>query len=166
MPMKTKHGYHRIGPATVVAVVCVLLFLPSMGLQAEGWCDLVFTDVVGEADSVIIAGYHQKDKSLPKFKVQEVLKGACTDSQLDLDLDEFAYFRLKDGDQLVLALTSHHQPVRVVHGMGGCTAVSVLPIRGGKLRSKDRENYDFGRKSITLEALRAELLTLLDPDSH
>jgi len=150
----------------VVVVFCALLFLPSMGLQAEGWCDLVFTDVIGEADSVIIAGYHRKGKSGPEFKVQEVLKGACADSDLDLDLEEFAYYRFKDGDQLVLALTSYHQPVRVVHGMGGCTAVSVLPIRGGKLRSKDRENYDFGSKSITLEALRAELLTLLDPDSH
>ena len=166
MSKTTKSGSRRSGPLSLIAIACVLLFVASIPGSAEGWCDLVFVDVLDEAESVIIARYQKQGKSAPKFTVQEVLKGACTDADLDLDPKELAHHSFKDGDQLVLALTDYHQPVRIVHGMGGCTAVSVLPIRGGKLRARDRENYDLGRKSITLEVLRAELFALLHPDSH
>jgi len=165
MSTRTERAARRTLSAWRLAIACALLLASSARLSAEGWCDLVFTDVLDEADSVIIAGFRQKGADLPEFTVQEVLKGECTDAELDLDPEELEFYRLKDGDQLVLALTSYHQPVRVVDGLGGCTAVSILPIRGGKLRSRDRENYDFGGKSIPLDALRAQLLSLLHPDS-
>ena len=166
MSKTTNCGARRTGLLPLFAIVCALLWVAPAPVSAEGWCDLVFVDVLDEAESVIIAGYQKKANSPPKFTVQEVLKGSCTDAELDLDPEELAFHAFRDGDQLVVALTDYHQPVRIVHGMGGCTAVSVLPIRNGKLRSRERENYDVGHKSITLEALRAELLALLHPDSQ
>jgi hypothetical protein len=143
-----------------IGLLLLLLVVP-LPLAAEGWCDLVFKDVLGEAASVIIARYRVEDGSRPSVSVQEVLKGACTDAQLDLDPDELARYRLKDGDQMVLALTPYHQPVRVLPAMGGCTPVSLLPIRNGKLRARERRQYDFSKRSLSLRALRAELLELL-----
>jgi hypothetical protein len=165
MGERIERGALHSGLSAAAAVACVILFAAQPFVLAEGWCDLVFKDVLDDASSVIIAEYRQVGKSAPKITVQEVLKGACTDEELDLDPDELAVYRFKNGDQLLVALTSYHQPVRVVRGLGGCTPVSVLPIRGGKLRARDRVNYDFMSKSITLSALRADLLALLHPDS-
>ena len=165
MPTTTRAGGRGARAVAAIVVVCAILCVSPGQLLAEGWCDLVFKDVLDEASSVIVAEYRQSGKGGPQITVQEVLKGSCTDDELDLDLKELAVHNFRNGDQMLLALTSFHQPVRVVRSMGGCTPVSVLPIRGGKLRARDRVNYDFLSKSISLEALRAELLTLLHPDS-
>jgi len=165
MPTSMMRGTRGTRSAKAAAIACVLLYSVSGHLSAEGWCDVVFKDILDEASSVIIANYRQSGKTLPQITVQEVLKGSCTDRELDLDPEELAPYGFKDGDQLIVALTPYHQTVRVVPGLGGCTAVSILPIRGGKLRARDRMDYDFTNKSITLEALKAELLALLHPDS-
>jgi len=139
--------------------VTLLAFVSTA--TAEGWCDLVFKDVVESAPTVIIARYHHAAKSRPSVTVVEVLKGDCTDDELDMDLEELKPYRLKNGDRLVVALTSHHQPIRVLGGLGGCTPVSILPIRGGKLRARERADYDFLTKSIALDDLRSELIALI-----
>lgn len=165
MGMRTRTGARRAIEAWAIAVSCAFLFAVPAQLSAEGWCDVVFKDVLDEATSVIVAEYRDSAKTSPQIAIREVLKGSCTDAELDLDLEELATHRFKNGDRMIVALTSYHQPVRIVSGMGGCTAVSVLPIRGGKLRARDRMNYDFSSKSISFDALRAELLVLLQPDS-
>lgn len=165
MRSRMKRGAGEPISAVAAALSCALFFALPGPVPAEGWCDVVFKDVLDEAASVIIADYRQSGDSPPEITVQEVLKGSCTDGELDLDPKELAPYDFKDGDQMIVALTSYHQTVRIVSGMGGCTPVSVLPIRGGKLRARDRMDYDFTRKSTTLEALRAELLALLHPGS-
>jgi hypothetical protein len=149
--------------ARFTTVTCAVLLTLSTLPRAEGWCDLVFKDVVEKASSVIIADYHRASKVDVKVTVAEVLKGACTDEELEMDPEELERLRLKDGDKLVIALTSYHQPVRIVRELAGCAPVSILPIRGGKLRARERPNYDFMSKSMTLEALRSDLLLVLRP---
>jgi len=139
----------------------VLLLAVPASTPADGWCELVFKDVVEYASSVIIAEYHRGAKSAPTVTVAEVLEGACTDDELEMDLEELRRYRLKDGDKLVVALNAYHQPMRVVRDLAGCTPVSILPLRGGRLRARERPDYDFMSEAMSLEALRSELLELL-----
>lgn len=151
-------GRRLVPPVAAALVASLVLF---SGAIAEGWCDLVFKDVVPTAQNVIVAGYHRSGKSDASVSVVEVLKGECTDEDLDMDLEELESYRLRDGDRLVVALTAYHQPIRVAEGMGGCTPVSILPIRGDKLRGRDRAHYDFRSKSMPFETLRSELIDLI-----
>ena len=159
---RSEYGGRERRLAPVALALCVSWLASVSAATAEGWCDLVFKDVVESASNVIIAHYQKTGKSEPSVTVVEVLKGGCTDDELDMDLEELGSYRLKDGDRLVLALTSYHQPIRLLVGLGGCTPVSILPIRGGKLRARERADYDLLTKSITLEALRSELVALIE----
>jgi hypothetical protein len=73
--------------------------------------------------------------------------------------------RVKDGDHVLVALDGKHRLVRTTHGLGACLAISVLPIRGGKLRAQDRVNYDSGTRAMTLDQLREQLLNDVAADS-
>jgi len=49
----------------------------------------------------------------------------------------------------------------VIHSsLGFCRPISILPVRGGKLRAAERVDYDNGRQRITLEALLEDLAAL------
>ena len=64
------------GRAAAIAVALSVSLLGSVStVRCEGWCDLVFKDIVGRASNVIIARYQQAGKSEPSVSVVEVLKG-------------------------------------------------------------------------------------------
>ena len=42
--------------------------------------------------------------------------------------------------------------------LGACLAISLLPIRNGKLRGRDRINYDYESDSLDIDQLRRRLL--------
>ncbi len=122
-----------------------------------GWCDLLFKEVAAVAENIVIADYRKAGRGRTESViVVEVLRGDVPRGQ-PIDPERLKSLRLKDGDQSVLALTSFFEPIRYLRGMGACTAVNALPIRGGLLRSRDRSNYDGRRKSMSLDELRAEL---------
>ncbi len=129
-----------------------------MGADAPvGWCDLLFKEVAEVTENIVIADYRKAGRGQPgSVTVVEVLKGEVPHGQ-SIDPQRLKSLRLKDGDRCVLALTPTYELVRYLRGMGACTAVSALPIRGGRLRSSDRSNYDGRRKPMSLDQLRQEL---------
>ncbi len=139
------------GLILVAAILCVGADSPV------SWCELLFKEVAVAAENVVIADYRKASRGRPEsVTVVEILRGEVPQGQ-PIDPERLKSLRLKDGEQCVLALTSSFEPIRYLHGMGACTAVNALPIRGGRLRSRDRSNYDGGRKSMSLDELRTEL---------
>lgn len=123
----------------------------------EGWCGFLFKDVAEAARIVLLAQYHASGVEPATVKVVEVLKGAFTERTLALDLAELRSLRLRDRDYLLLALAANREPIRTLPGKGACSTVPILPVRGGKLRARDRQDYDDQQKPMTLDELRVEL---------
>ena len=66
---------------------------------------------------------------------------------------------------MLLAVDAEGRPVQEsASGLGACAAVSVLPIRGGKLRARDRPSYDNLDGAMTLDELKAELRKMFGSD--
>jgi hypothetical protein len=130
-------------------------FAAATHVGAGTWCDVVFKDVAREADIVVLARVEQAKDGAPTVHVVDVLKGSCGSCEVRLDPEDLD--GVKDGDRLFVALDRDHRPVRGKRSLGFCGAISVLPIRGGKLRSRDRLNYDSQAGGMTLDELREEL---------
>jgi hypothetical protein len=121
---------------------------------AEGgaWCDVVFRDVARSAEVVVLAEAEPSGKP-PELRVVEVLKGGYERPTVEIGTERRSQHRVKKGDHVFLALDGDLQPVGFVDGMGACFAVSVLRLREGKLRARDRLDYDYGREELSLDAL-------------
>lgn len=135
------------------------LLVAAVSQPAGAWCDLVFKDVAGLADAVVLAEVRESPESedgTRQLDVIEVFKGGGVNDTLPLAPGDLAT-DVKPGEQVLLALTRDNRLVQGNQGLGICSAVSVLPIRGGKLRARDRPDYDSGSRSMSLERLRREL---------
>jgi hypothetical protein len=99
----------------------------------------------------------QLDAGPARVEVVDVLKGDCERSVLSLDPEDLDPDSVRVGDHLLLALDRDLQPLQSARGLGFCSAISVLPIRGGKLRARERVNYDSERQKMTLDEIRDEL---------
>jgi hypothetical protein len=136
-------------------------------LSAEGWCDIVFKDVAQQAEIVVLARVDRARRALPELFVVETLKGECPLGHLGLTSRILEDYNMKDGDHVFVAMDAKRRPVGTARSLGVCTAVHVLPIRGGKLRSRDRLNYDSRSGSLTLDQIRHQLQRDLDqPSAH
>jgi hypothetical protein len=147
------------------AMICVLVCGLTAGAPvfAGAWCDVVFKDVAHEAD-VVLLGRVEKAKGGPtSVHVVEVLKGDCGRRLLELDAADLA--GLKHDDHVLVALDGELRPLRGTRTLGFCEAISVLPIRGRKLRGRDRLDYDSRSTGMSLEELRDELRRDLGDDS-
>jgi hypothetical protein len=139
-------------------------FAVATHVGAGTWCDVVFKDVAREADIVVLARVEQAKGEVPTVHVVDVLKGNCGACEMHLDSQDLD--GVKDGDRLFVALDGDRRPVRGKRSLGFCGAISVLPIRGGKLRARDRLNYDSRAGGMTLDELREELSRDLAADSQ
>lgn len=135
-------------------VACAALASPA-GAEAPGWCDLVFKDVAHDAHFVVLAEVHREKQASPTLHVVDVLKGPR--QAVAPQVEDPGDLGLEKAHHVLLALDEKQRPVGNGRSMGACTAISVLPIRDGKLRSRDRRNYDSGRGDMTLEELRQDL---------
>ena len=89
--------------------------------------------------------------------------GPIDDRQLIADI----LAGLRHEDHVLFALDGDLRPLRTTRSLGFCDAISVLPIRGKKLRGRDRLDYDSQSEGITLEELRDELSRdLADGSTH
>ena len=145
-----------------------LICLMAGGLAVTGsswagsWCDVVFKDVARDAAAIVLTRVDRPTDGRATLHVTDVLKGECDQPVVGLAKRDLERHGLKHGDQVLLALDDDLLPIRATHGLGICEPVSLLPIRGGRLRSADRSGYDNGRKAMTLDELRRELQELDD----
>jgi len=163
-------GAHSRQERDLIASRRTLIRLAVAGLAVSGplwagsWCDVVFKDVARDAAAIVLTRVNEPTDDLLTLRVTDVLMGECDQSVVSLAKRELQRHRLKPGDQVLLALDDDLLLIRATHGLGICEPVSLLPIRGGRLRSADRPGYDSGRKSMTLDELRRDLREL-DADS-
>ena len=155
-------GFSRRVPACVT--VCGLAV--AAPLWAGGWCDVVFKDVARQAPIVVLARVERTKAAPPTLHVLEVLKDRSEQGFSRLPSRILDGQPIKHGDHVLVALGDDHRPVVATRGLGMCEAISVLTIRGGKLRSRDRVNYDSDVGAMTLEELREDLRGDLAPDSR
>ena len=144
--------------AAIRLLLCAVLTAAVPATRADAWCDVVFKDVARSADIVLLAQVDKKKGEAPGLRVVEVFKGACEERTLNLQLEELAQSGVKDRDHVLLALTREMRLANDTRGLGACFAITVLPIRDGKLRARDRVNYDSRRGTMTLDELREELI--------
>ena len=123
------NSFRRLRLPWLPCAVAALIAQP-----AAAWCDLVFKDIAPLAEVVVLAEVREPEGRQPELVVVEVFKGACDRKTLSLDPVELVA-GIKHGDQVMLALTREHALVRDNQGLGLCTAISFLHIRGGKLRA-------------------------------
>jgi hypothetical protein len=131
----------------------------------QGWCTLDFKDVAHEAHAVVLAEVPaevpaevRREKRAPRtLRVVEVLKGELPREELWIDPDDLGDRRIPRDGRVLLALDEDLLLVGSVKSMGACNAISVLPIHDGKLRSRDRSDYDSGSGAMTLEQVRRDL---------
>lgn len=144
----------RIRRSTLSALLCALA---ASSMAQASWCDQVFKDTAGAAPVVVVARIDAPKDGPPMLAVVETLKGTYDGLSLKVESDSVDSLGLRDGDQVLLALTRE----RVLYGddsrMGVCSATNVLPIRKGKLRSRDRPSYDSQTGSMKLYELKKDL---------
>jgi hypothetical protein len=148
-----------------------ILFALACGLaagapvSAGAWCDVVFKDVAHEAEIVVLARVVKAKSEPAGIHVVDVLKGDCGQRLPKLDAVDLE--GLRHQDHVLVALDADLRPLRGTRSLGFCEAISVLPIRGKKLRGRDRLDYDSQSKPMTLEELRDELSRdLADGSTH
>lgn len=149
-PKSSRLGHRLFGALSC----CVALSGPA---GAGSWCDVVFKDVVPYAERVVLARVRLEKRGPARLDVVGVLKGKQASQALSFDSEEFRDLRLGRRDLVLVALDGRGRLIRSTPGMGVCDAVSILPIRDGKLRARDRLNYDSLRGTITLDRLREQL---------
>ena len=160
--MITAGRQRRIRPRAAArwALVCFLATLASAPEAA--WCDLLFKDVAGDAGLIVLVEYETTKGTTATIRVVETIKGdpgtipVAAPAELEL-------FGPRNGDRFMMALSEGGTWIRYVHGTGACAAISVLPIRGGKLRARHRSDYDGASRSMTLEELLADLEPISTP---
>ncbi len=146
-----------MGALKHVSLVFVCGLAAMAPARAEGWCSVVFKDVAREAELVLLARVDGPKESPVRLSVVEVLKGEYRATGLALATHDAGLVPFKGGDILLLALDHRHRPVSGVRGLGACDPISMLLVRGGKLRARDRENYDSREGPLALDELRGEL---------
>lgn len=132
----------------------------TTGRAEESWCDVVFKDVAAEAAAVVLARVERAEDGEATLTLAQVLKAGPQAPVLRVGPPDLEEYRLNFGDELLLALDQAGQRLRSTRGLGMCRAINVLPLHGGKLKSRDRVDYDSGRGALTLERLRDELRDL------
>jgi hypothetical protein len=145
---------------TACARLALAALLPgaATGVASAQWCEVEFKIVAERAPLVVLAEYRQPSKKDdPVIAIVETFKGHCDHDVLNLAPITLDSFTPMDGDLFVVALRDNRAVIRIVRGMGACTANSILPIRKGKLRSKHRVLYDGFSGTMTLDELRSEL---------
>ena len=130
----------------------------SVAMASGSWCDVVFKDIAREADALVLTRVELVNEAPPLLHVVDVLKGEYPRGELALTGDALDGLRLKTGDQVLVALDGAHRQISTSRNLGMCDAISVLPIRGGKLRARDRLGYDSQRGGMTFNQLRQDLL--------
>jgi hypothetical protein len=130
----------------------------SMAMASGSWCDVVFKDIAREADVLVLTRVELVDEAPPLLHVVDVLKGEYRRAELVLTGDALNGLGLKTGDQVLVALDDNHRQISTSRSLGMCDAISVLPIRSGKLRARDRLDYDSRKGAMTLNQLRQDLL--------
>lgn len=152
--MMKMHRKRRLGAE-------LLLLGTALGSQsalaAGSWCDLLFKDVSATAPNVLIARYHAPKGQQARIELVEILKGACEGRILGVGAQALRAHQPRNGDLFLLALDAHHRLLNSMNQIGACSAISVLPVRGGLLRASDRADYDGGSRPMTLDELRGEL---------
>ncbi|HKQ62914.1 MAG TPA: hypothetical protein VJS92_16595 [Candidatus Polarisedimenticolaceae bacterium] len=121
------------------------------------WCDLPFKAAAAQAPNLVLVQFRAPKGQPPELFVVEVLKGRCRNEALNVDPTSLRSFAPRNRDLFLLALDRSLRLPSHAENLGACAAISVLPVRGGKLRAADREDYDGGTRPMTLEELRAEL---------
>jgi hypothetical protein len=66
-------------------------------------------------------------------------------------------YGIRPNDHVLLALGKDGQLVARSPGMGACLPVSLVRLRGDKLRGRDRVDYDSRREPMRLDELRLDL---------
>lgn len=143
--------------AAIRLCAIALLVCAAAPPAAANWCELTFKEAALRADVVLLARYDAPSGRAPRLVPVEVLRGHGVPDSIGVFPAELRVRRPQHGDQFMLALNAKLQLIDYAMGLGVCSAVSVLPIRQGKLRSRDRANYDGQHSALTLEALRADL---------
>jgi len=143
-------------------LVSALALAASAGTSTRAWCDLPFKDIVDRVETVILVEYRKPRGETASVVTLEVFKGESRQGSADLDPEELEAYRPRNGAKYLIALTSFGRIARYIEGIGACSPVSVLPLRGQKLRADDRFNYDGGHDPLTLDALREDLTRHLD----
>jgi hypothetical protein len=126
---------------------------------------VVFRDVAREAPVVVLARPAAGGPERREVELERVVKGRCERRRFILPEEIPGERPLRDGDLVLLALDRKLAPVRVLRSLGFCKPISILVLRGGKLRGTARADYDNGRGRLTLEAVIADLETLTDERS-
>ena len=145
-----------------LAVVAALVLAASAGTSIRAWCDLPFKDIVGSVDKVILVEYRKPRGKPASVVTLEVFKGESRPGSEDLEPADLAQYRPRNGSRYLIALTRFGRIVQYIEGIGACSPVSVVPLRGEKLRADDRFNYDGGHEPMTLDALREDLIRHLE----
>ena len=135
-----------------------VLLASSVAMASGSWCDVVFKDIAREADALVLTQVELVDEAPPLLHVVDVLKGEYPRHELLLTGDALNGLRLKTGDQVLVALDDNHRQISTARNLGMCDAISVVAIRGGRLRARDRLGYDNQRGGMTFNQLRQDLL--------
>ena len=125
---------------------------------AGAWCDLLFKDVAEGSDLIVLVEYSTMKHQPGRLSVVETIKGRAGDLALTPARFGLERYEPRNGDQFLLALGRDGDLVRYIQGTGACSAISILPVRGGKLRARYRVDYDGASKAMSLDQLRAELM--------
>lgn len=133
---------------------------------AGAWCDVLFKDAALEADIVVLARVERPKQEPLGLSLVDVLKGECDRDGLKWLAPTLEDYDVKHDDHVLLALDGDRRLLRQSRGLGLCRVISVLPIRKGRLRTRDRVDYDSLNGTLTLEEIERELRHEFTVPSH
>jgi hypothetical protein len=139
----------------LLGTIALLCLTPTHSLA--NWCELTFKEAASRAQVILLVRYEAPPGGAPRLVPVEVLRGSDVREGIGVFPAELRARLPQHGDQFMLALNAKLQLIDYAIGLGACSAISVLPIHDGKLRSRDRVDYDGERRALSLEALRADL---------
>jgi len=134
-----------------------ILLALQVAPPADAWCDMVFKDVARKADVVLITRARAEKDGATELAVLDVIKGEYSAPTLEVSRDVLREYGIRAKDHVLLALGKDGQLVALSPGMGACFPVSLVRLRGEKLRGRDRVDYDSRREPMTLDELRLDL---------
>jgi hypothetical protein len=148
----------------VVACLIRLVLAASGDALASAWCELPFKAVAAGAPLLVHARVEPEGRAGVRLVVLDVLHGSADRATLRLASADLERYELRRGDHVVMALTERWQIFQGSGPLGACQPVSVLPLRGGRLRPRDRPSYDSGDGPLSMEQVLEELVPAGAPD--